>query len=506
MSTVPLIGTGLGYKSLTVNAQSRLNVYLEQQKDNDKGPIAIYGRPGLVEVADYSPYAIRGLSLSNRDELMVWRNAAPAAAPEFVVAGLYIYAPHNTAALIATPDTSAAMLGGSSLYDIATDGTTTIVAGRGAIGGTDASVLAYIPSVALYSVSAPTIATGVGTGSDVECVGFSDDYFVAALQDSNSFYFMTAAEIAAAAPDITSATSFLTAYTFSDPILRLKGKNGYLMVFGGSAFEAWQAVPSADAPFQPVKGLAQRWGLAAKYSLAETQSGFMFIGRDATGSYHICKLVGASITPVMDHEFDAFLLDMAKAGTLSDAIGCAVAHQGHLLYFLSFPSAGKSWMFDANTDTFSVTQTGDDAFIGTISVGWGGQQYIAGSNGKLYRFDDQTYADGDTHMPRAFVTRHFWKDHDRLTVDALRVDFETGVGLVTGQGDDPQIMLSISRDNGKTWGNEYWTTLGAIGNYYTRAEWRRLGSGRDFLFKIRITDPVKFAISGMSIRAQPLGT
>ena len=68
---------------------------------------------------------------------------------------------------------------------------------------------------------------------------------------------------------------------------------------------------------------------------------------------------------------------------------------------------------------------------------------------------------------------------------------EPGQGLQTGQGSNPQVMLQVSRDGGKTWGAELWRTLGAIGQYRTRANWLRLGRSRDWVMKFRVTDPVK---------------
>lgn len=62
-------------------------------------------------------------------------------------------------------------------------------------------------------------------------------------------------------------------------------------------------------------------------------------------------------------------------------------------------------------------------------------------------------------------------------------------------GADPQVMLQISKNNGATWGTELWKDLGALGNYLTRVVWRRLGIARDWLFKLRITDPVKVVLT-----------
>ncbi len=67
---------------------------------------------------------------------------------------------------------------------------------------------------------------------------------------------------------------------------------------------------------------------------------------------------------------------------------------------------------------------------------------------------------------------------------------EVGIGTTSGQGVNPQIGLSVSRDNGKTWGAQMWKTAGAIGQYLTQVEWRRLGSTKQATFKLSLTDPV----------------
>jgi hypothetical protein len=67
---------------------------------------------------------------------------------------------------------------------------------------------------------------------------------------------------------------------------------------------------------------------------------------------------------------------------------------------------------------------------------------------------------------------------------------EVGGGLVSGQGSNPQIGLSISRDNGKTWGPQMLKPMGKIGEYATVVEWRGLGTTRAFTPKLTVTDPV----------------
>jgi hypothetical protein len=84
----------------------------------------------------------------------------------------------------------------------------------------------------------------------------------------------------------------------------------------------------------------------------------------------------------------------------------------------------------------------------------------------------------------------------------LQLDCETGVGLISGQGSTPQVMLRFSDDGGHTWSNERWVSMGAIGTYASRAIWRRLGMTtelRDRVYEVSGTDPVKLVIIGAEL-------
>jgi len=56
-------------------------------------------------------------------------------------------------------------------------------------------------------------------------------------------------------------------------------------------------------------------------------------------------------------------------------------------------------------------------------------------------------------------------------------------------------MLDFSNDGGHTWSSESWALAdniaGSIGEYKTRVKWNRLGSARDRIFRVKMTDPVK---------------
>jgi hypothetical protein len=103
------------------------------------------------------------------------------------------------------------------------------------------------------------------------------------------------------------------------------------------------------------------------------------------------------------------------------------------------------------------------------------------------------YTDNGTVIARELRSRHVF-DEDPVTIRELWLDMETGIGLQGGV--TPQVMLSVSRDGGHTWGDERWTSAGDIGEYEVTAKWRRVGMSEDFVFKFRMTEPCKFAVLG----------
>lgn len=74
--------------------------------------------------------------------------------------------------------------------------------------------------------------------------------------------------------------------------------------------------------------------------------------------------------------------------------------------------------------------------------------------------------------------------------DALEIDLQAGVGLNTGQGEDPQVILRYSDDSGHTWSDEIRASAGRIGEFKRRVRFTRLGIARNRVYEITVADPV----------------
>ena len=81
----------------------------------------------------------------------------------------------------------------------------------------------------------------------------------------------------------------------------------------------------------------------------------------------------------------------------------------------------------------------------------------------------------------------------------MRIQCETSVGLVTGQGSTPKLLVSASFDGGKSFTNEDTVELGRSSDGRLEAVWDHKEEFYSMVPRIRISDPVRLAIYSCSI-------
>ena len=62
-----------------------------------------------------------------------------------------------------------------------------------------------------------------------------------------------------------------------------------------------------------------------------------------------------------------------------------------------------------------------------------------------------------------------------------------------------QAMFRFSKDGGFTWSNSRIVDIGKLGEYDTGVQFRKLGIGRDWVFELSVTDPVKTVIVNATV-------
>jgi len=173
--------------------------------------------------------------------------------------------------------------------------------------------------------------------------------------------------------------------------------------------------------------------------------------------------------------------------------------RGHPMYRINFPTANKSWEYDALTKVWSERQSGlsGGRHRGETAIAFGGGVKVFDyENGNIYTLNAATETENGTGFPMELTSRRITFNYDPGGIDRVFIDMETGMDSAI----NPQITLRVSRDGGHSWGNEMPQSLGETGQYFKRAEWRQLGTSENgFVLRFRITDPVKRRIVGAGV-------
>jgi hypothetical protein len=453
---LPLLGLGLQGRSPNISAQRRLNLYLEISQDGDKSNITASGTPGLELFTDLGSTPIRGMHGLGDWIYCCFRGS--------------LYRINNAA----IAESLGTLLSTTGQVGIADNGTQVMV----------------VDGTAGYTYTIATGAFAQITGdfpNGATTVTFLDSYFIVDDPANPGRFFVSALS------DGTSwnALAYATAESNPDGLVRVMAEKSLLGLFGEFSTEVWANTGALDFPFSRMQGGAVEWGLAARWSLCKFDDGLIWLARNRLGQVSVVAGSGAGgiqrvSTSDLDYQFSTY-------SAVADATGFSYMNSGHPFFQLNFPTASRSWLYDGKTGAWSELQSyGLTRHRGQTQTTFLDNIMVSDfDNGRIYKLLGSALTDNGDAIVRELISPHsFGPDDEQGFISEIRLDMETGLGTATGQGSDPQVQLSISRDGGHSFGTERWTSAGKTGEYRHRARWRRCGRARDMVIKVRITDPI----------------
>jgi hypothetical protein len=450
-------------QSLPISAQRVVNMYAERQPPDAKTDVAVFGCPGLVQFATCGAGPVRGMHKMG--------------GVLYVVSGVRLYS--VSSAGVATD------IGGS-------------ISGTAPVSMDDnGSQLVIVNGTNGYLYSA-TLGFVLITDTDfnaAETVQFFDQRFYLDWKNTNKFF----------GSDLLDGTSynalvFASAEARPDNVKAMVLNKQILLVFGDATIEPWQDVGAANMPLERVPGVVIERGLSAPRATAKADNTVFFLGDDRR-YYRLDGLtpVGVS-TPALDAEWQNY-------STVSDSFCFSYPWAGHKFVVVQHPTANTTFELDVSTGLWHERESWD---INGRSLGrWRANCHVScydkeligdAFSGAIGYLSATTYDEFGNVVPGLATSSPVHdKDQKRLFISRLQLDIEAGVGVSDGQGSDPQWMLRISKDGGRTYTNrQIWRSAGAIGNYRTRLRWLRLGQARERVFELTTTDPVKRTIISAS--------
>lgn len=465
---IHFVGSSNTVRSLNADAQRTVNCYLELDQSSPRVPVALYGTPGLVLRATLGGGPIRG----------------------GIVMGAYAY-----------------VVSGSSVYRLDTALNATLLGAMSTSAG-DVSMahngtqVAIVDGVAgwLATSSGLTQITDVDFPNGVTRVTSQDGYFIfTGLANSEEFFINETPRNGA----VYSGTDFASAEGSPDYTLGCISDHRQLFLFGAESVEVWENTGNPDFPFERSPSVFMEQGCAAAGTVAAMDNTIYWLGANESGQGIVFRAQGYSPVRISNHGMEKAL---AGYETISDAKGFCFQIEGHSFYVLTFPMADHTWLYDAATGEWTewlwrdpVANT-EHRHRASCCFFFNGEHLVGDwETGKVYALDLNAYTDNGDPIKRLRRTQTLSKEGKRLFFGELLVDMETGVGVATGQGSNPQLMLRYSNDGGHTWSNEKTKTIGATGAYGARVKFGPTGSGRDRVWEISMTDPVKFAVFGANV-------
>lgn len=294
--------------------------------------------------------------------------------------------------------------------------------------------------------------------------------------------------------DATSiaGTNYASAESDADVLQRVYTFDQVAYMMGTETIEPWFNSGVGKPPFDRIQGGIMQVGLSALRSASNNQRFLYFLGNDN----HVHRIQGTSeqrITPFpIAREIGTY-----TEANVSAATGFCFSIAGQEFYQVNFNE--RSFCFHENSGKWF--ETGEDgarhladdavrAFRKTLVNDY--------SNGNIYELDLDTFDRNGSVLTRERITGPLHggmigAPGKEIEVNRFELLMEKGVGgpSVT----DPQVMLQVSNDGGRTWSTEMWATVGPKGQYEGfKVEWGPLGTFESVTFRIKTSDAVQYSI------------
>lgn len=449
--------------ALSVSAQRLVNGYVEYQPRDAKSQAPIFGCPGIDTFATVGIGPIRGgfemggvAYVVSRDELYsVDRDGVP------ILLGNGI-----------TGLDPVSITGGS------TAGNEQIVIVNGVAGF-------------VYDLSGPSfdqITDGDFHAADT--VTWLDGYFLLDWKGRNRFQRSELGDGSS-----YSSQGYAGAESHPDNVLAVATQEGVLLVLGEKTIEPWDNTGAANNPFARYNNSTTERGIAGSRAFTQEDQATFILGNDRI----FYRLDGRQPHRLSTHALEK---EWETYSTVADAWCFSASFGGHKWVYVQFPTANKTFAWDIATSrwhersTSDLTQVENRWRVNTAFNAFGKTILGDGRTGQLGVFNNNTFTEFGQATRMVAIAPHVHADGLNVFMPCLELDIEAGVGLTTGQGEDPQLMLDWSDDGGHTFKPfQLWSSMGRTGEYSRRLRWNDLGSSRSRAYRVTITDPVRRVIT-----------
>lgn len=469
-------------RSPIANAQVCINLYAEPNPPDAPFPVTHYPAPGLSLANDYAGiYSdhIRGIYFASSGavilvfgtEVVSWGGGQPDTLLGYLVS--------NTGVPVSMSDNG-----------------TTIVIVDGSVNGYMVPIDATSTPGSLQLIDDPAFY-------GANRVDFIDTFLIFNQPNTNNFYTTTSNVVTPFDP-----TYFAAKEGWNDRLVTLAALHDNIWLFGQATTEIWFNAGGTAFPFARMPNSVLQQGCVATYSVVIADNAVYWLSQDRWGRNMMMRGEGYAAKRV-----STFAVEDAwrKYPTIADAVAMAYQIGGHETIGIFFPSGQAWWAYDAATQLWHERTFGGltTPWLPYCMAGWGPLQYpytpdvnqvlVGARNGpQLYLLGEDAYTDNGVPI----VRQRSWAHQQQ---DGQRISYARFAAQVSGSAMSPDtIALDWSDDAGQTFGTPVNQTI----NNQTNGQylWRRLGYGRDRVYRMTWSGVGEFALNGAYSDGIPQGT
>lgn len=462
------IGGDYQSQSFTADQEQTINWYEERmESEGATTTSALYPTPGVSQVAVVGSGAGRGHFFLNGREFGVFGNYLWEITQAGVVSTIAAVATNSNPATISSNGD-----GGNQLFITSGDN-------------------GYIYNLTTGAFSQVVFLNGKATMG-----AMLDGFFLALDATTSTLYISNLLD------GLTwQSTQFARRSISPDRWVSMKVLGRYIWLMGRQTSEVWYNAGTSPFPFAAhPSGLVSN-GCEGQFSVATSGNEIIWLGGLKDGPRQVLRASGFSPEVISSYPLSSAMTDYA---TIRDAVGETYLDRGHMFYILTFPTQDVTWVWDSETRKWAQRGTWiseQNKYVASrqrfLVYAFGEHRILDSSTGSLYRMST-TYTDDVDSRPIRRLRRApaISNENKRVFYSAFELDLDRAVASATGQGSDPQVMLRMSPDYGKTWGTERMMSAGKVGEYGKRVIANRCGQARGRVFEVSVTDPVAWKITG----------
>ena len=307
-------------------------------------------------------------------------------------------------------------------------------------------------------------------------VDFMDGYFIFNRKGTGQFFISKLYST-----DI-NPIDWATAESNPDNTEGARVINRQLWLFGDSTTEVWYDSGDKDFPFYRVSGATSDTGCKDHASIAKMQNTLILVGDDN----RVYTTQGYQLIPISTPAIDIKLENSKRLSAFS------YNEKGHWFYVLHIDNS--TYVFDTTTKQWHERSSMFSRWMIDNAITLDDGSTLGYHNKKIYDISIDHLTEDGKNIHREAVTLPIQHDVAGVRWHEAQLDMETG------HGNKATVAIQISKDYGNTWQNTVYSSTSATGEYMNRVRWTRLGSGRDLVAKITISEPIPIRISGFYVR------